>query len=114
MTSSHDGVPAAKAPPHHDHTIARTIRDAPRQADRLLWHFVPDASVARQFGFQQFMASTFLSDGAREAVRYGALISIAGAGGSPLRSALLGAIGLVPPTLLGILGGTIADALPRQ
>jgi MFS family permease len=60
------------------------------------------------------MASTFLSDGAREGLRYGALISVVSAGGTPLDSAVLGAVALLPPTLLGLLGGTIADALPRR
>ncbi|MEP7214638.1 MAG: MFS transporter [Anaerolineaceae bacterium] len=81
---------------------------------RFAWLFVPDASIARQLSFQRFMASTFLSDGAREGVRYGALVSIVSSGGSPFRSALLGTIALIPPLVLGLIGGAIADALPRR
>ena len=83
-------------------------------ARRFLWQFLPEASIVRHLGFQRFMLSTFLSDGAREAVRYGALVAIVASGGSAFRSALLGAIALVPPTLLGMVGGAIADALPRR
>ena len=93
---------------HHVHTAG------PQRARRFLWQFLPEASIARHLSFQRFMVSTFLSDGAREAVRYGAIVAIVQSGGSAFRSALLGAIALIPPTLLGLVGGAIADALPRR
>ncbi|MEO6043461.1 MAG: hypothetical protein ABIQ47_06030 [Tepidiformaceae bacterium] len=57
---------------------------------------------------------TFLADGSREAVHYAALVATVSAGGSPFRSAILGASALVPPTVLGFVGGMVADSLSRR
>jgi MFS family permease len=97
-----------------DATTAEGEREAVLETDRLPWKLVPATSVARRFSLQRLVASTFLSDGAREAVRYGALVAVVAAGGSAFRSALLGAIALLPPTLLGLPAGALADRLPRR
>ncbi|MEO6399152.1 MAG: MFS transporter [Tepidiformaceae bacterium] len=125
--SSADSQQSASAPPEGEilaveeaqaaddaASDAESLPVLERLAERFLWQYLPESSIARRFSFQRFMASTFLSDGAREAVRYGALVAVVAAGGSAFRSALLGSIALVPPALLGLVGGEIADKLPRR
>ncbi len=81
---------------------------------RVLWFFLPETSIARNLRFQYIMASTFLADGARDALRYGALIAVVRAGGSTVDAALVGVAALLPPTFLGLYGGAVADALPKR
>ena len=81
---------------------------------RFLWLFLPEPEVAKKRSFQFLLASVFLSDAARDAIRYGALIAVARGGGSTLQSALVGVVSLIPPTLLGLYGGAVADALPKR
>jgi len=81
---------------------------------RVLWFFLPETSIARNLRFQYIMASTFLSDGARDALRYGAIIAVVRAGGSTVDAALVGVAALLPPTFLGLYGGAVADALPKR
>ncbi len=81
---------------------------------RLLWFFIPEASIARSARFQYILASTFLSDAARDAVKYGALIAVVRGGGSALDAALVGVAALVPAALLGLYGGAVADELPKR
>lgn len=85
-----------------------------RRVFRVLWFFLPETSIARSLRFQYVMASTFLSDGGRDALRYGALIAVARSTGSTIDTALVGVASLLPPTLLGMFGGAISDALPRR
>ncbi len=79
-----------------------------------LWFFLPERSIAHDVRLRNLMASTFLSDGSRQGLRYGALVAIVTRGGSTLDSALLGAFALMPPAFLGMYGGAIADRLPRR
>ena len=85
-----------------------------RRVFRILWFFLPETSIAKDVRFQYVMASTFLADGARDAIRYGALIAVVSGGGSAFDAALIGVVSLIPPTLLGLWGGAVADALPKR
>ncbi len=85
-----------------------------RRAFRFLWFFLPQPAIARSLRFQHLMASVFLADAARDGLRYGALIAVARNGGSTLDAALVGVASLVPPTLLGLYGGAVADAFPKR
>ncbi len=85
-----------------------------RHAFRLLWLFLPEPAIARKARFQHLLASVFLADAARDAIRYGALIAVARGGGSTFDAALVGVASLVPPTLLGLYGGAVADAMPKR
>lgn len=81
---------------------------------RLFWVFLPATSVARNPRFQQILASRFLSDAGQQALAYGALIAVVRGGGSAFEAALVGVAALVPPALLGLYGGAVADALPKR
>ena len=81
---------------------------------RFLWLFLPEPSIARSRRFQYLLASTFLSDGARDALKYGALVAVTRSSGSTIDASLVGVAALVPPTLLGLYGGAVADALPKR
>jgi MFS family permease len=85
-----------------------------RQAFRVLWLFVPSPAIARNRSFEALWVSRFLSDAGQQALAYGALVAVVRAGGSALDAALLGAAGLLPPALLGLYGGAVADALPKR
>lgn len=85
-----------------------------QRAFRVLGFFLPETSIARNPRFQYIMASTFFSDGGRDALKYGALIAVVRSSGSSIDAALVGVAGLLPPALLGLYGGAIADALPRR
>ncbi|HYM14846.1 MAG TPA: MFS transporter [Dehalococcoidia bacterium] len=104
------GRVAGRAYRHADGLIDR----GERHVFRVLWFFLPETSIARSRRFQTVMASTFLSDGGRDALRYGALIAVVRDTGSTIDAALVGVASLLPPTLLGLYGGAIADALPRR
>ena len=81
---------------------------------RLFWLFLPKASVARKPQFQQILASRFLSDAGQQSLAYGALIAVVRSGGSAFEAALVGVAALIPPALLGLYGGAVADALPKR
>jgi MFS family permease len=81
---------------------------------RLLWFFLPETSIARNLKFQYIMASTFFSDAGRNALKYGALVAVVRSTGSTLDAALVGVASLLPPTVLGLYGGAVADALPKR
>ncbi len=90
------------------------ISQGERHTFRFLWFFLPEPAIARSVRFQHLMASVFLADSARDAIRYGALIAVASNGGSTLDAALVGVASLIPPTLLGLYGGAVADAFPKR
>ncbi len=85
-----------------------------RRVFRLFWVFLPETSIARGRRFQYLLASTFLSDGGRDALKYGALVAVTRSSGSSIDAALVGTAALVPAALLGMYGGAIADALPKR
>src|SRR5438477_10304011 len=51
-----------------------------RHAFRFFWLFLPEPAIARRVRFQHLLASVFLADSARDAIKYGALIAIASSG----------------------------------
>ena len=81
---------------------------------RFLWTFIPEPEIARDIRFEHLLASRFLSDAGQQAILFGALVSVARSGGSALEVALVGVAALLPPALLGLYGGAIADAIPRR
>jgi hypothetical protein len=92
----------------------RLLDRGQRQVFRFLWFFLPDTSIAKDLRFQQVMASRFLSDAGQQALAYGALVASARSGGSALDLAIIGSAALLPPAVLGLYGGAVADALPTR
>jgi MFS family permease len=90
----------------------RVLDRAQGQVFRLLWLFVPEPEIARNLWFQHLLASRFLTDAAQQALAFGALVAVAREGGSAVEVALVGVAALLPPALLGLYGGAIADTLP--
>ena len=90
----------------------RVLDEAQGQVFRLLWFFVPEPAIARNLRFQHLLASRFLTDAAQQGLAFGALVAVARSGGSSLELALVGISALLPPALLGLYGGAIADTLP--
>jgi MFS family permease len=85
-----------------------------KRAVRFLWVFLPETSIARSRQFHYLLASTFLSDGGRDALKYGALVAVTRSSGSSIDAVLIGVASLLPPTLLGLYGGAVADAFPKR
>ena len=81
---------------------------------RLFWVFLPEPEIARDPHVRQLMVSRFLSEAGQQALTYGVLISVVRGGGNALDAALVGIAGLLPPALLGMHGGAVADALPKR
>ena len=81
---------------------------------RLFYFFIPSATVIRRRRFQSVVASRFLSDAGQQALAYGAIVALVRGGGTPFEAALIGVAVVVPPTLFGLYGGTVADALPKR
>lgn len=101
------------------------IGRAPSGADRLLdeaqgrffgflWAFLPEPAIARDRRFQHLMASRFLSDAGQKSLAFGALVAVARDGGSAFEVALVGVAALIPPAVLGLYGGAVADELPQR
>ena len=96
-------------------------RGADRVADRaqvevfrFLWLFLPQPRIARDIRFQHLLLSRFLSEGGQQTLMFGALVSVARNGGSALDVALIGIAALLPPTVLALYGGMVADELPKR
>ena len=81
---------------------------------RLLWFFLPDASIARNPRFEQVLASRFFSDAGQQAVAYGALIAVVRRGGTALECAFIGVAALIPPAFFALYGGAVADRVPKR
>ena len=92
----------------------RALDTAQHQVFRFLWLFLPEPSVARNVHFQHLLVSRFLTEGGQQTLTFGALVSVARNGGSALEVALIGVAGLLPPAVLGLYGGVVADALPKR
>ena len=103
----------------------RRLRDAGRRADRFLdraearafrlfWLFLPEPAIARNLRFQHLLASRFLSDAGQQSLAFGALVSVTRGGASSFDVSLVGVAGLLPPAILGLYGGAVADALPKR
>ena len=81
---------------------------------RVLWFMVPSGSIARNPNFQALLASRFLSDLALQALLFGVLIASVRSGGDALEAAIIGVAYLLPGVVLGLVGGAVADALPKR
>lgn len=81
---------------------------------RFLWLFLPQPRIARDIRFQHLLLSRFLSEGGQQTLMFGALVSVARNGGSALDVALIGIAALLPPTVLALYGGIVADELPKR
>ncbi|MGH7606244.1 MAG: MFS transporter, partial [Gemmatimonadales bacterium] len=92
----------------------RMLDHAQRRVFRFLWLFLPEPAIARDLRFEHLLASRFLSDAGQQAILFGALVSVARRGGSALEVALVGVSALLPPALLGLYGGAVADAIPKR
>ncbi|MPZ99408.1 MAG: MFS transporter [Dehalococcoidia bacterium] len=108
-------------PPQFDEPAGHGLRRLDRVIDRgqhhifrILWFRLPPGSVAWNVNFQALLASRFLSDIAIQLLLYGALIASARGGGSAFDAALIGTASLLPGVLLGLFGGSVADALPKR
>ena len=92
----------------------RFVDHGQHQVFRFFWIFLPEPKIARDMHVRQLMASRFLSEAGQQALTYGVLISVVRGGGNALDAALIGIAGLIPPALLGMYGGAVADALPKR
>ncbi len=90
------------------------LDEAQAHVFRFLWAFLPEPSIARDLRFQHLLASRFLSDAGQQSLAFGALIAVARDGGSALEVALVGVVALIPPALVGLYGGAVADELPKR
>jgi len=108
-------------PPEFDQPVGDTFRRVDQAIDhtqskmfRMLWFVVPSGSIARNPNFQALMASRFLSDLALQALLFGVLIASVRNGGDAFEAAIIGVAYLLPGAVLGLFGGSIADALPKR
>src|SRR5436309_5879354 len=81
---------------------------------RFLWTFLPQPEIAKDLRFQHLLASRFLSEAGQQSLLFGVLVSVAREGGSALEVALIGVSALLPPAILGLYGGAVADAIPKR
>lgn len=93
-----------------DHALDR----AQRQVFRFLWLFLPEPRIAQDLRFQHLLLSRFFSEAGQQALAFGALVAVAREGGSALEVALVGCAALLPPAVLGLYGGLVADHLPTR
>lgn len=91
----------------------RVLDRAQVQVFRLLWIFLPEPAVAQNPSFQHLLLSRFLSEAGQQALTFGALVAVA-RDGTALQAALIGVANLIPPAVLGLYGGVVADALPKR
>ena len=80
---------------------------------RLFGHFIPKTSLMGRFRFQLVVASRFLSEIGQESVFYASLVQVS-KDGSPFQASMIGAAKVLPGAVLGLVGGAIADAMPRR
>jgi len=92
----------------------RFLDRAEARVFRLFWLFLPEPAIARNLRFQHLLASRFLSDAGQQSLAFGALVSVTRSGSSSFEVALVGVAGLLPPAILGLYGGAVADALPKR
>jgi MFS family permease len=90
----------------------RVLDTAQGRVFRLLWFFLPEPDIARNLWFQHLLVSRFLTEAAQQALVFGSAVSVAREGGSALQVALVGVAAILPPALLGMYGGAVAQTLP--
>ena len=81
---------------------------------RVLWFILPPQSIARDIRFQALVVSRFLCELSLQALLFSALIFSAQNGGTDGDAAFIGVSFLIPGVLLGLWGGAVADAFPKQ
>ncbi len=108
-------------PPEFDQPAGSGLRKVDQAIDRgqsrvfrVLWFMVPSRSIVRNPNFQALIASRFLSDLALQALLFGVLIASVQSGGDEMEAAIIGVAFLLPGVLLGLVGGAVADALPKR
>jgi len=108
-------------PPEFDQPPGSGLRKVDQAIDRgqsrvfrVLWFMVPSGSIVRNPNFQALIASRFLSDVALQALLFGVLIASIQGGGDEMEAAIIGVAFLLPGVLLGMVGGAVADALPKR
>lgn len=84
------------------------------QGRRVLWWLLPNTAVLSNRSFQLILASRFLAETGQQALAYGVLVAVVREGGGSFESALVAVAAALPPALLGLLGGTVADSLPKR
>jgi MFS family permease len=92
----------------------RVLDEAEVQVFRFLWLFLPAPHVASRPQFQHILASRLLSESGQQGLAFGALVAVARDDGSALEVALIGIAAILPPALLGMYGGVVADTLPTR
>jgi len=92
----------------------RFLDRAQARVFRLFWLFLPEPAIARNLRFQHLLASRFLSDAGQQSLAFGALVGVTRGGASSFEVALVGVAALLPPAVLGLYGGAVADALPKR
>ena len=90
----------------------RVLDTAQGQVFRLLWLFLPEPEIARSLWFQHLLASRFLTEAAQQTLVFGSAVAVAREGGSAFQVALVGVAAILPPALIGMYGGAVAQTLP--
>jgi MFS family permease len=80
----------------------------------LVGRFMPDTSVIHSRRLQHLLFAKALSDMARDATKYAALVLVVSANGSPLQSSLMAVATLIPAAALGLYAGEVADTMPKR
>ena len=112
-----DALPSDSQPGGRSRGRSTTEAGSPhrdRAVFALFGRYLPDASILRNLQFQHVLASKFLADAGRDAVRYTALIVIVRNGGSTFQSSAVGVAVLLPTIFFALYGGAIADSLPKR
>ena len=84
------------------------------QGRRVLWWLLPNTAVLSNPAFQLILVSRFLAETGQQALAYGVLVAVVREGGGSFESALVAVAAALPPAFLGLLGGTVADSLPKR
>lgn len=108
---------SASTRPHLIRNAARVdmaLDSGQRRLFRVLWFTVPPGSVAWDIHFQALLVSRFLTDIALQALLYGTLIAVVRRGGGAFDAALVGTAFLLPGVVLGLYGGSVADAMSKR
>ena len=92
-------------------TAAPSREPGPVPVFRLFYAFVPDTSLLCKVRFQIVAVSRAMSEIGQEAVFYGALVAVAD---DPMHASLIAIGKAVPAAAFGLVGGAVADALPRR
>lgn len=81
---------------------------------RFIGHFFPDTAIVHSRRMQHLLFSKVLSDAARDAAKYAALVAVVSSSGSVFESSLMTVAMLLPTAVLGLYAGEVADSLPKR